>query len=411
MTTPLDTFPVQDLRQQFPILAQNKNGYPLVYLDNAATTQKPERVLQAVMDFYRQDNANIHRGVHNLSQRASEGYEKARERVRRFLGAKESAEIIFVRGATEGINLVAQTFGRRQVKAKDNIVITMMEHHSNIVPWQLLREEIGCTIRVVPCDARGVLDLSVYRDNLDEYTRLVSLVHVSNSLGTVNPVAEMIHWAHQAGARVLVDAAQSVQHLPLDVQHLDADFLVFSGHKIYGPTGIGVLYGKGDLLRSLPPWEGGGGMIKSVSMERTLFKDIPDRFEAGTPHIAGAIGLAAALDFVEDCGREAIARHEAQLLQYATEQLSAIPGLRLVGEAPGKVSVLSFLVGEVHPHDVGTFLDADHVAVRTGHHCNQPLMKHLGLPGTVRASLALYNTMEDIDRLVAAIGKVRRFFA
>lgn len=411
MNTTSALLPWEELRKQFPILAQSKDGYPLVYLDNAATTQKPERVLQAELDYYRRDNANIHRGVHILSQRASDQYERARERVRRFLGAKESAEIIFVRGTTEGINLVAQTYGRRHLSARDNIVLTMMEHHSNIVPWQLLREQTGCEIRVVPCDARGVLDLSAYRSCLDEQTRLVSIVHVSNSLGTVNPVGEMIGLAHQAGARVLLDAAQSVQHLALDVQLLDTDFLVFSGHKIYGPTGIGILYGKGDLLRSLPPWEGGGGMIKSVSMERTLYKDIPDRFEAGTPNIAGAIGLAAALDFIEDCGLEAIARHEAHLLQYATEQLSAIEGLRLVGEAPGKVSVLSFLLGDVHPHDVGTFLDADHVAVRTGHHCNQPLMKHLGIPGTVRASLALYNSLQDIDRLVVAIRKVRRFFA
>ncbi|MDX2109808.1 MAG: cysteine desulfurase [Verrucomicrobiota bacterium] len=403
-------FPIEAIRAEFPILSQSIGDCPLIYLDNGATTQKPKAVLQALANYYTQDNANIHRGVHTLSQRATDHYEKARERIARYIHASHSREIIFVRGATEGINLIANTFGRTHLKAGDNIVITAMEHHANIVPWQLLAEQIGFEIRVTPCDERGVLDLEAYANLLDKRTRLVGVVHVSNSLGTVNPVASMIQQAHAVGAVFLLDAAQSIQHMTVDVQALDCDFLVFSGHKLYGPTGIGVLYGKTALLRSLPPWQGGGDMIKSVSFERTTYKDIPERFEAGTPDISGVIGLAAAIDWVDSVGRERIATYEKGLLDYATAKLAAISGIRLIGTAPDKSCVLSFLLGDVHPHDIGSFLDADGIAIRAGHHCTQPLMKRLCIPGTARATFALYNTYKEADRLAESVAKIAQFF-
>ena len=398
------------IRLDFPILRQRIHGKPLVYLDNAATTQKPQPVLDALVHYYAEENSNVHRGVHSLSGRATDSYEAARETARRFLNAADPNEIVFVRGTTEGINLVARTHGRTHVGAGDEIVISEMEHHSNIVPWQLLCEEKGARLRVIPVTDAGELLLDEYERLLNERTKIVAIAHVSNVLGTINPVADIVRLAKARGITVVVDGAQAVAHMPVDVQALGCDFYAFSGHKIFGPTGVGVLFGRKALLESMPVYQGGGGMIGRVTFERTTFADLPYKFEAGTPDIAGAIGLAAALDYLTAIGIERVASYEDELLTYATGALREVPGLRLTGTAPSKASVLSFVLGDVHPHDIGTILDREGVAVRAGHHCCQPLMTRLGVPATARASLALYNTREDVDALVAALHTVEEVF-
>ena len=391
-------------------MRQRIHGKPLVYLDNAATTQKPQPVLDALVHYYAEENSNVHRGVHSLSGRATDSYEAARETARRFLNAADPNEIVFVRGTTEGINLVARTHGRTHVGAGDEIVISEMEHHSNIVPWQLLCEEKGARLRVIPVTDAGELLLDEYERLLNERTKIVAIAHVSNVLGTINPVADIVRLAKARGITVVVDGAQAVAHMPVDVQALGCDFYAFSGHKIFGPTGVGVLFGRKALLESMPVYQGGGGMIGRVTFERTTFADLPYKFEAGTPDIAGAIGLAAALDYLTAIGIERVASYEDELLTYATGALREVPGLRLAGTAPSKASVLSFVLGDVHPHDIGTILDREGVAVRAGHHCCQPLMTRLGVPATARASLALYNTREDVDALVAALHTVEEVF-
>ena len=402
-------FDSERTRLDFPILGRTVHGRPLVYLDSANTSQKPLRVIETMDYYYRQENANIHRGTHLLSELATRGYEGAREVVRRFLNASSTKEIVFTRGTTESINLVASSFGAA-FKPGDEIVLTTMEHHSNIVPWQLLCQRTGARLRVVPIDERGELVLPEYERLLNDRTRLVTVVQVSNALGTVNPVKEMIAKAHAMGIPVLVDGAQSVPHMRVDVRELDADFFAFSGHKVFGPTGIGVLYGKEALLEAMPPYQGGGDMISSVSFEKTTYNILPYKFEAGTANIAGGIGLAAALEYVMALDFRAVEAHEADLLEYGTARLLEIPGLRIIGTAREKASVLSFILDDVHPHDIGTILDQEGVAIRTGHHCAQPVMTRYDLPATARASLALYNTREDIDALVAALGKVREVF-
>jgi cysteine desulfurase/selenocysteine lyase len=401
-------FDVNRLRAEFPLLDQQVHGKPLVYFDNAATAQKPRAVLDALRRYYERDNANVHRGVHLLSEHATRAYEAARAKVQHFLGAAEPREIIFVRGTTEAINLVAQTYGRRHVGRGDEIVLTHLEHHSNIVPWQLLCEEKGATLRVVPINDRGEVLLDEYEKLLTPRTRLVAVAHVSNSLGTVNPVRRMIELAHRAGVPVLLDGAQAVPHLPVDVRALDCDFYAFSGHKVYGPTGIGVLYGKAALLEATPPWQGGGDMISSVTFAKTTYNVLPYKFEAGTPNIAGAIGLGAALDYVTAIGRDALAAHEHDLLAYATAQMQELPGIRIVGTAADKAAVISFLAEDpaVFPLDLGTKLDLEGVAVRTGHHCCQPVMDRFGTSGTARVSFALYNTRAEVDRFVAALRSI-----
>jgi cysteine desulfurase / selenocysteine lyase len=401
---------VERIRKDFPILHQEVHGRPLVYLDSAATSQKPQVVLDALADYYARDNANVHRGVHQLSERATEAYEGARARIQRFLNAAHPREIVFVRGTTDGINLVAQTYGRRTVARGDEVIITALEHHSNIVPWQLLCEATGATLRVVPIDDAGEVDVEAYERLLGERTRLVAVAHVSNALGTIVPVKRMIEAAHRRGIAVLVDGAQAAPHLRIDVQDLDCDFYTFSGHKTYGPTGIGVLYGKTTRLEAMPPYQGGGDMIKSVSFEKTVYNDLPYKFEAGTPNIAGAIGLGAGLEYLDGLGLDRVAAHEHALLVHGTERLSALPGVRLIGTAREKASVLSFLVDGVHAHDVGSILDREGIAVRTGHHCAMPVMTRFGIAATTRASLAVYNTREDIDALVEGLGKVREIF-
>jgi cysteine desulfurase/selenocysteine lyase len=403
-------FNVSRIREDFPILRQTVHGKPLVYLDNAATTQKPRAVLDALMAYYSEDNANVHRGVHLLSERATQAFEDARATVQRFINAASVREIVFTRNATEGINLVAQTFGRTRLGPGDEVVISAMEHHSNIVPWQIVCEEKGSSLRVIPITDEGALQLEEYERLLGPHTKLVSIVHLSNVLGTINPVQQMIATAHRRGVPVLIDGSQAVHHMTVDVQALDADFYVFTGHKLYGPTGIGVLYGKERLLEEMPPYQGGGDMIKSVTFEKTTYNALPYKFEAGTPNIAGAIGLAAAADYVTGIGRDRISAHERELLVYGTAALSSVPGLTLIGTAAEKSSVLSFVMDGVHPHDIGTVVDREGVAIRTGHHCAQPLMQRLGIPATARASLALYNTREEIDALVAALYKVRQIF-
>jgi cysteine desulfurase/selenocysteine lyase len=398
------------VRRDFPILARTVHGRPLVYLDSAATAQKPQIVLDAIHRAYVEENANIHRGVHWLSETATRAFETARAKVQRFLGAAEPREIVFTRNATEGINLVARTFGRGRVGRGDQVVISGMEHHSNIVPWQMLCEAQGAELRVVPIDDTGALDLDAFERLLTDRTRMVSVVHLSNSLGTINPVTDLVSLAHARRIPVLVDGAQAAHHLPVDVGALDCDFYVATGHKLYGPTGIGVLYGKAAHLEAMPPYQGGGDMIASVTFEKTTYNTIPYKFEAGTPHIAGAIGLGAAIDYIESLGRENIEATERDLLAYGTAALGGIPGLRLVGTAARKASILSFVIDGVHPHDVGTILDLEGVAVRTGHHCTMPVMDRYGIPGTARASLAVYNTREDIDALVRALAKVREVF-
>jgi cysteine desulfurase/selenocysteine lyase len=401
---------VERIRCDFPALAGRVHDHPLVYLDNAATTQKPLVVLDRLQASYREECANIHRGVHQLSERATAAHEAARDKVRHFLGAAQASEIVFVRGATEGINLVAQSWGRANVHPGDEIVITALEHHSNIVPWQMLTEERGAKLRVVPMDPRGDLLLDEYQRLLGPRTKLVACTAVSNALGTVNPTAAMIEVAHRHGALVLVDAAQAVPHAALDVRRLDCDFLVFSGHKLYGPTGIGVLYGKQQLLAEMPPWQGGGDMILSVTFAKTTYAPAPAKFEAGTPHIQGAIGLGAAIDYVESLGMAAIERHEAELLAYAEAALDRTPGVRLIGRPRHRAASISFMVEGIHPHDVGTILDRFGIAIRAGHHCAQPAMACMGVPGTARLSLALYNQREEIDYLVSCLGEAQRMF-
>ena len=407
-SAPLD---VELLRQDFPILRQPVRGKPLAYFDNAATTQKPQAVIDALARYYSEENANIHRGVHFLSQQATFAYERARGRVSLFLNAADSSEIIFVRGATEGINLVAQTCGRQSIGAGDEIILSHLEHHSNIVPWQQLCEERGAVLKVAPIDDKGEILVDDYEGLLNSRTRLVAVAHASNALGTIVPVERIIDLAHARGVPVLVDGAQGAPHLPVDVRAMDCDFYVFSGHKLFGPTGIGVLYGKKEHLESMPPYQGGGSMIQSVTFERTTFADLPNKFEAGTPHIAGAIGLEAAIDYLNNLGMERIAAYETDLLHYAHRALGQIEGLRIVGTAANKVGVISFVMKDAHAHDIGTILDTEGVAVRSGHHCAQPLMHHYGLAATVRASLAFYNTREEVDALVAALHKVSEVFS
>ncbi len=410
MTTAAVAFDVEKIRRDFPILRQTINGNPLVYLDNAASSQKPLQVIDAIRDLYMSDYANIHRGVHELSQRATQRYEDSRAKIQRFINAEDSRQIIFVRGTTEGINLVAQTWGRRNVPRGGEIIISALEHHSNIVPWQLLAEEKGAVLRVAPINDEGELLLDEFEKLLNPRTQLVAVGHVSNALGTINPIARITEMAHAHGALVLVDGAQAVPHKRVDVQALGCDFYTFSGHKMYGPTGIGVLYGRRELLEQMPPYQGGGDMISSVTFERTTYNTIPWKFEAGTPNIEGTIGLGAAIDYLEDLGLDNIEAYENGLLQYGTAKLSEIPGLRLIGTAHEKAAVLSFVLEGIHPHDVGTILDSYGIAVRTGHHCAQPLMDRFGVPATTRASLAFYNTREEIDSLVAGIEKVKEIF-
>jgi cysteine desulfurase/selenocysteine lyase len=402
---------VERVRKDFPILQQEIYGKPLVYLDSAATSQKPRAVIEALDRYYEQDNSNVHRGVHRLSERATQAYEAARGKVQRFVNAAHAHEIVFVRGTTEAINLVAQTHGRSRVRSGDEIVITVMEHHSNIVPWQMLCEEKGAVLRVAPMDDSGTLLVEDLERLVGPRTKLVALGHVSNALGTIHPVRRIVEMAHRRNVPVLLDGAQAVPHLAVDVQALGCDFYAFSGHKLFGPTGIGVLYGRSELLEEMPPWQGGGDMISSVTFEKTTYNKLPYKFEAGTPHIAGAIGLGAAIDYVSALGLPAIAAHEHELLSYATEALGSVPGLRLIGTSKEKASVLSFLLGDVHPHDIGTILDREGIAIRTGHHCAQPLMRRLGVAATARASLAFYNRREDVDALVAGLEKVREVFA
>jgi cysteine desulfurase/selenocysteine lyase len=404
-------FDVERVREDFPVLKQSINGKPLVYLDSAATAQKPTAVVDAIRHFHEVDCANIHRGVHELSQRSTAAYEETRSKARNFLNSRTTNELIFVRGTTEGINLVASSWGRHNVKAGDEIVISAMEHHSNIVPWQMLCEETGAKLRVIPMNDRGELIIEEYEKLLNPRTRLVAVTHVSNALGTINPVKEMIAMAHRAGAVALIDGAQAAPHIKVDVQALDADFYTMSGHKVVGPTGIGILYGKAALLNAMPPYQGGGDMIKVVTFEKTTYADLPYKFEAGTPNIAGGIGLGAAFDYINKIGLDKIAAYEHELLLYGTDALSRIPGLRIIGTAREKAAVLSFVMEGIHPHDIGTVLDRQGIAVRTGHHCAQPVMDWFHVPATTRASLAFYNTTAEIDALAAGLGRVKEIFS
>ena len=399
----LERFDVDRIRQDFPILTRTVNNRPLVYLDNGATTQKPRQVIDAIVEYYTQLNSNVHRGVHHLSQLATDAFEVTRRKLKPFVNAAHEYEIILTKGTTEGINLVASCYGRAFVEAGDEIIISAMEHHSNIVPWQMLCEERGATLKVIPINEAGELEVDAYRSMLSDRTRMVAITYVSNALGTVNPVKNVIDLAHAAGAPVLLDAAQAIQHLSVDVQALDVDFLVFSGHKMYGPTGVGVLYGKEKWLDAMPPYQGGGEMIKEVTFKKTTYNELPFKYEAGTPNIEAGISLAYAIDYIQAIGLEQIAQYEHELLAYATQRLLDVPGLRIVGTAKEKSSVLSFLLEGAHPYDVGVILDKLGIAVRTGHHCTQPLMDYYGIPGTVRASIAMYNTKADIDALVAGV--------
>jgi cysteine desulfurase/selenocysteine lyase len=407
---PPPVFDVGKVRGDFPILKQKIHGQPLIYLDNAASTQKPQVVLDTLTRYYETSNANVHRGVHLLSERATQGYEQARVKVQRFLNAREAREVIFVRGTTEAINLVAQTYGRKNVQAGDEVLITAMEHHSNIVPWQILCEEKGAHLRVAPITDAGELRLDEFEKLLTPRTKLVSLVHVSNTLGTINPVRRIIDLAHRRGVPVLLDGAQSAPHMRIDVQELDCDFYAFSGHKLYGPTGVGVLYGKASLLEAMPPYQGGGDMISSVTFAKTTYNVLPYKFEAGTPDVAGVIGLGAAIDYLEELGLDNIAAYEHELLQYTTQALTRVPGVRLIGMAKERAGAISFVMEGVHPHDIGTILDQEGIAIRTGHHCTQPLMDRFGVPATARAALAFYNTREEIDALVRGLHKVKEVF-
>ena len=405
-------FDVEEIRNDFPILKRLVNGKPLVYLDNAATSQKPQAVIDALTQYYTFDNANIHRGLYFLSELATEQYETARLKVKELINAMSVSEIVFVRGATEAINLVASSLCRaKHFKDGDEILISYMEHHSNIVPWQLMCGRKKTNLKVIPINDAGELDMDAFGKMINEKTKLVSVVHISNSLGTVNPVKKIIEIAHSHGVPVLLDGAQAIPHYKIDVQELDADFYVFSGHKVFGPTGIGVLYGKTEFLEMMPPYQGGGDMIRTVTFEETTFDDIPRKFEAGTPNIAGGIGLGAAIDYLNQFDRNELIEHENFLLQYGTEQLSQIPGLRIIGNAKEKASVISFVIEGIHPYDIGTIIDTDGIAIRTGHHCTQPIMKRYNLPATARASFAFYNTREEIDKLVLGIHKVKKMFA
>ncbi|MCY4451126.1 MAG: cysteine desulfurase [Immundisolibacterales bacterium] len=403
-------FDVEAVRADFPALDQEVNGHPLAYLDNGATSQKPRAVIEALRDYYERDNSNVHRGVHTLSERATAAYEGTREKVRSFLNAPSEREIVFARGTTEAINLVANGFVRPRLREGDEIVISHMEHHSNIVPWQMLRDELGAKLRVVPIDDDGALDLDAYLAMLGPRTRFVSMTHVANSLGTVNPVREIVEAAHAVGAQVLLDSAQAVPHLAVDVQALDCDFLAFSAHKVLGPTGIGALYGRMEHLESMVPWQGGGDMILAVTFEKATWNAVPYRFEAGTPNIADTIAMGVGLDYLREIGLDRVAAWEHDLLAYADERVRAIPGVRIFGDAPEKSSILSFVIEGVHAHDVGTILDSEGVAVRTGHHCTMPVMARFDVPAMARASLAFYNTRGDIDALARGIEKVRDVF-
>ena len=403
-------FDVNVLRQDFPILTEEVYGKPFTYLDSAASAQKPLQVIEAISKVYSTEYSNVHRGVHYMSQKATDAMEEAREKIRSFVNASSIREIIFVRGATEGINLVASSWGRRNLSAGDEIILTMLEHHSNIVPWQLIAEEVGAFLKVVPIDRDGVLDMDTYSNLLSNKTKFVAVTHVSNALGTILPVTELIRLAHERGAKVLVDGCQAAPHMKIDVRALDADFYVLSGHKIYGPSGIGILYGKEKLLEAMPPYQGGGEMIDVVTFDKTTYADLPFKFEAGTPHIAGAIGMGAAVNYITAVGLDNIAAHENDLLKYGTNKLKGIDNLEIVGQAPEKAAILSFNLTGVHPHDVGTILDREGIAVRTGHHCAQPVMDYFDIASTVRASLGLYNNRSDIDALVAALERVKEIF-
>ena len=404
-------FDAEKVRADFPILQQQVNGKPLVYLDNGATAQKPQAVIDELVRYYSTENANVHRGVHTLSQNATDDFEGARSKVKSLLNAADDHEIVFTRGTTDSINIVAQSFGKQTLGPGDEVIVSNMEHHSNIVPWQMLREEKGIVLKVVPIDDSGELLIDEYEAMLSSRTKLVSITHVSNALGTILPVEQIIGMAHDRGVPVLLDGAQAVPHMAVDVRRLDCDFYVFSGHKIFGPTGIGVLYGKAEMLDEMPPVQGGGDMIKSVTFDRTIYNDLPYKFEAGTPNIAGAIGLGAAIDYVHSVGYDSFAAYEDELLDYGTKALESIEGLRIIGTSPHKAGILSFVLENAHPHDIGTILDTEGVAVRTGHHCAQPVMQRFQIPATVRASMAMYNTKEDIDALVRAIDRVIEVFS
>jgi len=411
MTAPSDTFDVARIREDFPLLKQTVNGKPLVYLDNAATSQKPQSVIDALVRYYTTVNSNVHRGVHTLSQLATDDYEAARSKARKFINAAEDHELIYVRGTTEGINLVAQTFGRQNIGQGDEIIISCLEHHSNIVPWQILCGEKGAQLKIAPINDSGELLIDEYEKLLSPRTKLVSIVHQSNALGTINPMETIIEMAHNRGVPVLVDGAQSAPHMAIDVQQMGCDFFVFSAHKLFGPTGIGILYGKSEYLNAMPPYQAGGEMIRSVSFEKTTYNVLPHKFEAGTPNIAGAIGLGAAIDYLNDLGMEKINSYEKELLDYGTDCLSRIEGLQIIGTAKEKGGILSFVLGDIHPHDIGTILDTEGIAIRTGHHCAQPVMQRFGIPATARASLAFYNTKAEIDSLVEGIDRVLEVFS
>ncbi|MDA3844120.1 MAG: cysteine desulfurase [Candidatus Kapabacteria bacterium] len=404
------TFNINKIRADFPILQTEVNGHPLVYLDNAASTQKPQVVIDSITKYYTEQNSNIHRGVHHLSELATKLYENARKTIAKFISA-DPKEIIYTRGATESINLVVSTYGRKFIGEGDEIIITEMEHHSNIVPWQMLCEEKGAKLRILRMNDNGEISIDNFKEMLNEKTKFVSIVHISNSLGTINPVKEMIDLTHEAGAVFLLDGAQSIQHVAVDVKALDCDFFVVSGHKLYGPTGIGFLYGKKEFLEAMPPYQGGGDMILSVNFEKTVFNEVPYKFEAGTPNIAGAVGLAEAIKYIDGIGIDKIAAYETELLDYATAVVADIPELRIIGTAANKTSVLSFVLSNVHPHDIGTFLNADGVAIRTGHHCTEPVMHKFKIPATSRASISFYNTKEEIDVFVASVKKVIKMFS
>jgi cysteine desulfurase/selenocysteine lyase len=410
-TKPVSNWDVEKIRKDFPVLAQTVNGKPLVYLDNSASSQVPQLVIDRTSKYVSEEHSNIHRGVHYLSQHATTAYEAAREKIKRFINAKEAKECIFVRGTTEGINLVASAYSKKFINAGDEILVSQMEHHSNIIPWQIAAEERGAKVRVIPMNDRGELIIDEYENLLNERTRMVAVAHVSNSLGTINPVKEMIAAAHKFGVPVCVDAAQSVPHFPVNVQDLDCDFFAFSGHKMFGPTGSGVLYGKKEWLEKMPPYQTGGGMIRSVSFDGTTFAPLPDKFEAGTPAIAAGIGLGAAVDYINSIDFVAAVAYEHELLEYATQRLSDIPGVTIVGTAANKASVLSFTIADIHPHDIGTILDQEGIAVRAGHHCAQPTMEFFDVPATARASFAFYNTREEVDKLADAVQKVIEVFA
>ena len=411
MTAPSDAFDVARIREDFPLLKQTVNGKPLVYLDNAATSQKPQSVIDALVRYYTTVNSNVHRGVHTLSQLATDDYEAARSKARKFINAAEDHELIYVRGTTEGINLVAQTFGRQNIGQGDEIIISCLEHHSNIVPWQILCEEKGAQLKIAPINDSGELLIDEYEKLLSPRTKLVSIVHQSNALGTINPMETIIEMAHNRGVPVLVDGAQSAPHMAIDVQQMGCDFFVFSAHKLFGPTGIGILYGKSEYLNAMPPYQAGGEMIRSVSFEKTSYNVLPHKFEAGTPNIAGAIGMGAAIDYLNDLGMEKINSYEKELLDYGTDCLSRIDGLQIIGTAKEKGGILSFVLGDIHPHDIGTILDTEGIAIRTGHHCAQPVMQRFGIPATARASLAFYNTKAEIDSLVEGIDRVLEVFS